>query len=132
MASKSLIINAVGNVGENVGKKYQKSVTFINPAASNEVAGEFARRANALTTNVFNNAQVVKRMDVTEEEQSGPVTLTVGEYQEQHTWSEYLNSCHMGVTSATIEGGIRITLTQVSDSITEGDDVTLGTFDVTY
>ena len=100
MASKSLIINAVGNVGENVGKKYQKSVTFINPAASNEVAGEFARRANALTTNVFNNAQVVKKMDVNEED---TVTLTVDDSRIKNrlrTVEEY--------TVSTIEGGIRI------------------------
>ena len=99
MASKSLIINAVGNVGSNVGKKYQKSVTFINPAASNEVAGEFARRANALTTNVFNNAQVVKKMDVNEED---TVTLTVDDsrIKEMVTVFEH--------TVSTIEGGIRI------------------------
>ena len=98
MASKSLIINAVGNVGENVGKKYQKSVTFINPAASNEVAGEFARRANALTTNVFGNAQVVKKMDVNEED-TVAVTLTVDD-------SNFTGGT---CTPATIEGGLRLT-----------------------
>ena len=96
MASKSLIINAVGNVGSNVGKKYQKSFTNVNPDVSNEVAGEFARRANALTTNVFGNAQVVKKMDVTEEDS---VTLTVDD-------SNFTGGT---CTPATIEGGIRLT-----------------------
>ena len=96
MASKSLIINAVGNVGTNTGKKYQKSVTNVNPAVSNEVAGEFARRANALTTNVFGNAQVVKRMDVSEEEQ---FALTV---DDTHFTG---GTC----TPSTIEGGVRLT-----------------------
>ena len=127
MASKSLIINAVGNVGSNVGKKYQKSFTNVNPDVSNEVAGEFARRANALTTNVFGNAQVVKKMDVTEEEQSGPVTLTVDNSNLKSSDPAMYTS-----TYSTIEGGVRIIVYQNAASVTEGDPVELGYVDVTY
>ena len=107
MASKSLIINAVGNVGTNTGKKYQKSVTNVNPAVSNEVAGEFARRANALTTNVFGNAQVVKKMDVTEEDSGGGSTgeLTITDVDVSP------NSPPDGLryeNYETIEGGVRL------------------------
>ena len=70
---KSMIINSMGT-GSNVGKKYQKSVTNVNPNVSNEIAGEFAKKMNALTTNTYGNTQVVKKMDVTEED---TVTLKV-------------------------------------------------------
>lgn len=95
---KSLIINAVGNESTNTGKKYQKSVTNVNPEISNEIAGEFARRANALTTNVYSGASVVKKMDVAEED-TGAVALTAD--TAHYTGGE--------CTSATIDGGIRLT-----------------------
>lgn len=97
---KSLIINAVGNAGTNVGKKYQKSVTNVNPAVSNAVAGTFATMANALTTNVYGNAQIVKKMPVSEED-TAAVTLEVDS-------TNYTGSA--AASSATIEGGVRITL----------------------
>lgn len=64
---KSLIIDSVSRDG----KKLQKTMTFVNPNASNEVAGTFAQMANALTTNTYSKASIVKRMDVTETEQGG-------------------------------------------------------------
>lgn len=69
---KSLIINSVGNVGTNTGKKYQKAIAKVNPDVSNEKAGTFATMANALTTNVYGNAQIVKKMDVSEEDTVKP------------------------------------------------------------
>ena len=94
---KSLIINAVGNTGTaNAGKKYQKSITNVNPAVSNEVAGEFATRANSLTTNVLSDSQVVKKMSTAEED---VVALTVD--NASYTGDEF--------TSSTIAGGIRLT-----------------------
>ena len=75
MASKSLIINSTSQGG----KKLQKTMTFINPDCSNEDAGTFAQMANALTTNTYGSAAIVKKMDVTEEDSggSGSGTLTV-------------------------------------------------------
>lgn len=95
---KSLIINSVGNVGTNTGKKYQKAIAKVNPDVSNEKAGTFATMANALTTNVYGNAQIVKKMDVSEED-TAAVTLNVDD-------SNYTGG---DCTSATIEGGIRLT-----------------------
>lgn len=68
---KSLIIDSVSRDG----KKLQKTMTFVNPNASNEVAGTFAQMANALTTNTYSKASIVKRMDVTETEQGGGSSL---------------------------------------------------------
>lgn len=94
---KSLIIDSASTTG----KKLQKSVTNVNPAVSNEVAGTFATMANALTTNVYNKATIVKKMDVTEADTSGTVTLTVDD-------GRYTGSAEL--SSATIPGGIRIAL----------------------
>ena len=99
---KSMIINSMGT-GSNVGKKYQKSVTNVNPNVSNEIAGEFAKKMNALTTNTYGNTQVVKKMDVTEED---TVTLKVDDSRIKNslcTVAEY--------TISTIEGGVRIAFT---------------------
>lgn len=93
---KSLIINAVGNESTNAGKKYQKSITNVNPNVSNEIAGEFARRANALTTNVYGNALVIKKMDASEEE-----TISLNADTAHYTGGE--------CTPATISGGLRLT-----------------------
>ena len=70
MASKSLIINSTSQGG----KKLQKTMTFINPDCSNEDAGTFAQMANALTTNTYGSAAIVKKMDVTEEDSGGGST----------------------------------------------------------
>lgn len=93
---KSLIIDSASTTG----KKLQKSVTNVNPAVSNEVAGTFATMANALTTNVYNKATIVKKMDVTEAEQA--VSLTVS--------SAGLTNPALLAGTSTIEGGVRITL----------------------
>lgn len=96
---KSLIINSTGNASLNIGKKYQKAVGNINPNVSNEKAGTFAQMANALTTNVLSGAQIVKKMSVTEED-TVAVTLSVDD----------TNYTGGDCTSATIDGGIRLTL----------------------
>ena len=93
---KSLIINSVAQSG---AKKYQKAITYINPDVSNEKAGTFAQMANALTTNVLGETQIVKKMSTSEEDS---VTLTVDDsrIKEMVTVFEH--------TVSTIEGGIRI------------------------
>jgi len=105
---KSLIINSVGNGGYNAGKKYQRAIANVNPDVSNEKAGTFATMANALTTNIYADAQIVKKMSVLEEESTA--TLTVG--SDNYTGGD--------CTSATIDGGVRLTF---------GDK---GYIDVTY
>lgn len=92
---KSLIIDSASTTG----KKLQKSVTNVNPAVSNEVAGTFATMANALTTNVYNKATIVKKMDVTEAEQAVSLTADTTNYTGSATAS-----------SSTISGGVRIAL----------------------
>lgn len=63
---KSLNINAIRG-----GKKVSKNIGYVNPDAPNSLVGGFAQMVNALTNDTFVNAEVVKRMDTTEEEQSG-------------------------------------------------------------
>ena len=62
---KSLTINATRD-----GKKVAKSFGFVNPNVANSLVGGFAQMVNNLTTDTFVNAQVVKVMDTTEEEQA--------------------------------------------------------------
>lgn len=59
---KSLIINSV----DQSGKAKSKSITNINPEASNEQLQEFAQRLTALSTNTYSGASVVTKSDVTE------------------------------------------------------------------
>lgn len=69
---KSLTINAIRN-----GKKVSKSLGYINPDAANSIVGGFAQMVNALSNDTFVNAEVVKKMDTSEEEQqSGGSTPT--------------------------------------------------------
>lgn len=64
---KSLTINATRD-----GKKVAKSFGFVNPDVANSLVGGFAQMVNALSNDTFVNAEVVKRMDTTEEEQTTP------------------------------------------------------------
>ena len=96
MATKSLIINSTSQTG----KKLQKSITNVNPNVSNEDAGTFAQMANALTTNVYQSAGIVKKMDVTEEDSGGGSTPTVTLLVAEVNNSELMYS--------TIEGGVRV------------------------
>lgn len=59
---KSLIINSV----DQSGNARAKSITNINPEASNEQLQEFAQRLTALSTNTYSGASVVTKSDVTE------------------------------------------------------------------
>lgn len=116
MATKSMIIESVGNAGANVGKKYQKTMTFINPNVSNEVAGTFAQMANALTTNVYKGASIVKKMSVSEEDAAGkPIpTLTIDE----NKVVTYTGDGSLGVVNGELigrsEGDIQYTVLQPS------------------
>ena len=69
MSKKSLTINATRN-----GKKVSKSLGFINPDVANSLVGGFAQMVNALSNDTFVNAEVVKKMDTTEEDTGGGST----------------------------------------------------------
>ena len=69
MSKKSLTINATRN-----GKKVSKSLGFINPDVANSLVGGFAQMVNALSNDTFVNAEVVKKMDTTEEDTGGGTT----------------------------------------------------------
>lgn len=62
---KSLTINATRN-----GKKVAKSFGFVNPDVANSLVGGFAQMVNALSNDTFVNAEVVKKMDTSEEDTS--------------------------------------------------------------
>ena len=62
----SLTINAT-----RAGKKVAKSLGFVNPDAANSIVGGFAQMVNALSNDTFVNAEVVKKMDTTEEDSGG-------------------------------------------------------------
>lgn len=66
---KSLTINATRN-----GKKVSKSLGFINPDVANSIVGGFAQMVNSLSNDTFVNAEVVKKMDTTEEDTGGGST----------------------------------------------------------
>ena len=100
MATKSLIINSTSTAG----KKLQKTMTNINPNCSNEDAGTFAQMTNALTTNTYGSAAVVKKMDVTEEDSGGGSTPTVTLNVTEHISDDI----PLDFTYETIEGGIRV------------------------
>ena len=116
MATKSLIINSTAQNG----KKLQKSITNVNPACSNEDAGTFAQKLNALTTNTYQSAGIVKKMDVTEEDQGGGATPTVKLYVNKSGWQGNLSP-----NVQVIENGVRI-------SVIDDADDNLGYVDVTY
>ena len=99
MATKSLIINSTSTAG----KKLQKTMTNINPNCSNEDAGTFAQMTNALTTNTYGSAAVVKKMDVTEEDSGGGSTPTVTLNVTEH----YADN-GARINYETIEGGVRV------------------------
>ena len=61
---KSLTINAT-----RAGKKVSKNIGYVNPDVANSLVGGFAQMVNALTTDTFVNAEVVKKMDTNEQEQ---------------------------------------------------------------
>ena len=63
----SLTINAT-----RAGKKVAKSFGYVNPDVANSLVGGFAQMVNALSNDTFVNAEVVKKMDTTEEEQTTP------------------------------------------------------------
>lgn len=48
------------------GKKYQKTYSNVNPAASNEALEAFATMASALSTNQYQGAYIVTKREVTE------------------------------------------------------------------
>ena len=66
---KSLNINATRN-----GKKVSKSLGYVNPDVANSLVGGFAQMVNALSNDTFVNAEVVKKMDTTEEDTGGGST----------------------------------------------------------
>ena len=82
----SLTINATRN-----GKKVSKSLGYVNPDVANSLVGGFAQMVNALTTDTFVNAEVVKKMDTTEEDSSGGSTPAPAGKQEgiiHLTWDD--------------------------------------------
>ena len=62
----SLTINAT-----RAGKKVAKSFGYVNPDVANSLVGGFAQMVNALSNDTFVNAEVVKKMDTTEEDSGG-------------------------------------------------------------
>lgn len=56
------------------GRKLQKSITNINPRATNAQLQEVAQRLNALTTNTYNGATRIDKIDVEEDDVGGGVT----------------------------------------------------------
>ena len=62
----SLTINAT-----RAGKKVAKSFGYVNPDVANSLVGGFAQMVNALSNDTFVNAEVVKKMDTTEEDTGG-------------------------------------------------------------
>ena len=74
MSTKSTIsINYV----DRAGKKGQKSITDINPAASGEQLQEFAEKLNALTTNSYGNTNRVDKTPITDAAFPGETTPTI-------------------------------------------------------
>ena len=77
MAKTSLIINSTTAAG---GKKLQKTLTDINPSATNSQLKAFAQQLNALTTNTYAEANRVDRVNCDTEadasDSSGGSTLT--------------------------------------------------------
>lgn len=63
----SLIINTTSQDG----KKLQKTITNLNPNATNAKLGEFAQRLTALTTNTYDKAVRINKIDVTEDDAGG-------------------------------------------------------------
>lgn len=63
----SLIINST----DTTGKKLQKSITNLNPNITNATAKEFAQKLNALTTNTYNGAIRINKIDVDEDDAGG-------------------------------------------------------------
>lgn len=133
MSTKSLIINSTSTGG----KKLQKSMTFINPNVANSIVGAFATMANALTTNTYNGATIVKKMDVSEADSSasGTPTVTLKDF-------DNLSASHEGNTlivggTETIEGGIRIYVIEQNSEYDSEDPESwelenCGYIDVTY
>lgn len=68
----SLIINST----DTTGKKLQKSITNLNPNITNATAKEFAQKLNALTTNTYNGATRINKIDVDEDDEGGGLTPT--------------------------------------------------------
>lgn len=66
----SLIINTTSQDG----KKLQKTITNLNPNATNAKLGEFAQRLTALTTNTYDKAVRINKIDVTEDDAGGGLT----------------------------------------------------------
>lgn len=64
----SLIINST----DVNGNKKQKAITNINPSATSAQLKEFATRFNALSTNTYDSADIVDKINVdTEQRISG-------------------------------------------------------------
>lgn len=64
----SLIINST----DVNGNKKQKAITNINPSATSAQLKEFATRFNALSTNTYDSANIVDKINVdTEQRISG-------------------------------------------------------------
>ena len=136
MSTKSLIIDSLSTTG----KKLQKSMTFINPEVANSIVGGFATMANALTTNTYQKATIVKKMDVSEADSSASGTPTVTldfDVIEGFSTSHEGNDFNVDRTE-TIEGGIRIYIRERNSDYDSADpdrnwtDVDCGYIDVTY
>ena len=111
----NLIINFT-----NGGKKGSKAISNINPDKDNAVLKTFAQKVNALTTNTYVDATRVDKMSVNEEGGGSTTTLTVNTSENLTTNT----NCVYGGYS-TIEGGVRITLTDLVEGA-HYIDVTVG------
>ena len=128
MAQTSVNIKSVKS-----GKVINKAITFVNGEAKNEDLAQMGTMMNALTSNTYVETNRVDKSNCdTEDQPSAPVTLTVGQYQSQNGWNSGNPDGYISTQSATIEGGVRITIIQEPQSIAEGDPLTLGYVDVTY
>lgn len=61
MAKTSLILTSTE---QTTGKTLQKTITDVNPDASNEALLGFAQRLNALTTNVYGKTDRIDKLNV--------------------------------------------------------------------
>lgn len=113
MAKTSLIITTTQTAGGT--KTLQKTLTDINPAASNDKLVAFAKALNNLTTNTYGETNRVNRSQCDTEESDGSKIVP------NLALSEFVS----GSATVTYTGDGTVVLKVVSGTITlEGDTVT--------
>lgn len=113
MAKTSLIITTTETAGSK--KMLQKTLTDINPAASNNKLVAFAKALNNLTTNIYSETNRVNRTQCDTEDSESVKLVPI------LSLSEFVS----GSATVTYTGDGTVVLKVVSGTITlEGDTVT--------